>query len=353
MVHRDKILTISGLLSRIPLLRFCRLNIYLFMITRFQQRQIFEHEVQRLSHIEIPDFETTIFSSDTTVYRPIFASNMEQQFLSTLAKEQVKSLTKFSGADSEDVIQWLKNVDEVFDRALLQPENKYLAIQSYLVDAALKWFRFNKLNIPDWVSFKIAIIKAYQFSIHETLVKMEQRRQLPGESVMTYYHDKLYLCTQADPNMCSSMVIHYLTKGLNGSIMPHVIRRHPTTSNDFLTFAQDEEKILVTLNGLSHVSTHPSRSATDPYTIDDNPADDMVAFVKQSGNKNNRSVNVPRHGKSPQPQPLMNLPFGQIQSSSTGHYYPSPTPATSVSRQCYECRRFGHIARFCPNRKNM
>ena len=78
---------------------------------------------------------------------------------------------------------------------------KGLLFYAYFLQCALKWFRFNKSTISDWSSFKIAIIQAYQPSIHQALLKIEQRHQLPGESIMEYYYDKLHLCTQADPNM--------------------------------------------------------------------------------------------------------------------------------------------------------
>ncbi|CAF3494927.1 unnamed protein product [Rotaria sp. Silwood1] len=71
---------------------------------------------------------------------------------------------------------------------------------------------------------------------------MEKRRQSPNEPVMTYYHDKLQLCLQADLNMSSAMILHHLTKGLNNSLVPHVIHRHPASPADFLIIAQDEEK---------------------------------------------------------------------------------------------------------------
>ncbi|CAM4989887.1 unnamed protein product, partial [Rotaria socialis] len=41
---------------------------------------------------------------------------MEEQFMNTLAKEQIRTLVKFSGADHEDVVKWLCDVDTVFDR---------------------------------------------------------------------------------------------------------------------------------------------------------------------------------------------------------------------------------------------
>ncbi|CAF5135001.1 unnamed protein product, partial [Rotaria magnacalcarata] len=51
----------------------------------------------------------------------------------TLAKEQIKRLAKFGGAHHEDVVKWLSDVEEVFTRAQLQPSNKLLAVQSYLI----------------------------------------------------------------------------------------------------------------------------------------------------------------------------------------------------------------------------
>ncbi|CAF3616426.1 unnamed protein product [Rotaria socialis] len=84
-------------------------------------------------------------------------------------------LTTFGGARDEDVIHWLQDTECIFDQVQLQTSNKYLAVQSYLTDAPLKWFRFNKPNIPDWSSFKIAIAQAYQPSFNSTLLKDKQQ----------------------------------------------------------------------------------------------------------------------------------------------------------------------------------
>ncbi|CAF2155450.1 unnamed protein product [Rotaria magnacalcarata] len=315
------------------------------VITRSQHHKIFIQEFQRLSRIEMEQSNTSI-SPDSTVYRPLLNSNMEQEFLRALAKEQVKTLNKFSGSNSEDVIHWLNRVEQVFDRALLQPANKYVAVQSYLHGAAAKWFQFNKSDINDWATFKIKLIKVYQPSFHQSLLRMEKRHQIPGESVMEYYHDKLDLCTQADEHMSSSMVIHYLTKGVNDSLLSHIIRRHPKTPDEFLTIAQDEEKIQATLNGLSHNSA----VTNDNYPNDDSYADPTVTMVTRPVNQHTRSYI--RQPSTSYPQPLMNLPTMSTQSSfrrdSPQHLYPS-----NATRQCYHCYQFGHVAKYCPNRKNM
>ena len=277
-------------------------SIWFMVQTREQHRHLFQAEALRLSLIDMSSSEQSEPSPSSSARRPPVSSNMEEQFMSTLAKEQVKTLTKFGGGESEDVALWLDRVEEIFDRAFLQPSNRYLAVQSYLTDAALKWFRFNQARLSTWPSFKNALLRTYQPSIHQALIKLEQRHQLPGEKVMEYYYDKLRLCNQADPRMSPSMIVHYLSKGLHASLLPHVLRRHPATSADFLTVAEDEEKILATLNGLTLSSPYPS----DPYSDDVFPLASTVASVHRSTTPNARPI--PAHHQRPPMQPLMDVP---------------------------------------------
>ncbi|CAF3238903.1 unnamed protein product [Rotaria sp. Silwood2] len=93
---------------------------------------------------------------------------MEEHILHTLAKELIKSLAEFGAARHKDVVKWLSDVEEVFNRAQFQPSNKYLAVLSYLIDSAAKWFKYNKSTIIDWPTFKIKLIKAYQPSLQQT-----------------------------------------------------------------------------------------------------------------------------------------------------------------------------------------
>jgi len=360
------------------------------VVTR-SKHKLFIQEPQRLSGIEMEPTGDSNAASNETASRPLFTSKIEEQILITLAKEQIKTLSKFGGSEHEDVIIWLNDVEEVFDRARIQPSNKYLAIQSYLVDAALKWFRFNKSKILEWSTFKTAIIQVYQPTLQQTLIKLDKRYQALGESVVEYHGDKLQLCLQADPNMSPSMIVHYLIKGLKDYLIPHVIRRNPITPTDFLVVAQDEEKIFITLKGLSLSSTND----TDNYPTEDNYEESIVGVVQQPTHTNHRSFNRQQHYSSP--QPLMNVPttpyqppssfssrqhsqqrpsslspahhyFQQRPSSlssgynsyqqrpsslSSGYNYSQQRPSSLASRQCYSCYGFGHLATNCPNRKNV
>ncbi|CAF1517349.1 unnamed protein product [Rotaria sordida] len=107
--------------------------------------------------------------------------------------------------------------------------------------------------------------------------------------------------------MSSVMIVHYLTKGLKHSLLAHVIRRHPSTPSEFLTVAQDEEKILLTLNGLSHASPN----SLDNYPHEDDPVNEMVTLVQRPAPASNRRQTTFS------PQPLMNQTLSNRYVSSS------------------------------------
>jgi hypothetical protein len=249
------------------------------MITRDYPNRIFNQEFYRLANINIDFFSCPESSVEHPIYRPVISSIMETQMMCAIVKEELKTLPKFGGGTGQDVVKWLKKVNEVFDQAQLQSPNKYLAIQSYLTDPAAKWFSYNKDHIVDWSQFQQQIIKTYQPSLDQLLLRMEQRKQLSDENVAVYYYDKLHLCLQADPTMSSMMLIHHLTKGLKYSLIAHVLRRQPSTTADFLVIAEAEEKIQATLNSLT-------RDPLDNrhYLAENDLPDDIVTLVKHPAN---------------------------------------------------------------------
>ncbi|CAF4928847.1 unnamed protein product, partial [Rotaria sp. Silwood1] len=115
------------------------LHLFVYMvITHSHYQQLFQQEAKRLSDIDIEFSPYPEFSLNHIVYHPAFLSVMEEQVMNTLAKEQIRNLSKFGRAPDEDVIKWIQVMEAVFDRVQLQPSNKFITIQSYLTDAAEK-----------------------------------------------------------------------------------------------------------------------------------------------------------------------------------------------------------------------
>ena len=159
---------------------------------------------------------------------------------------------------------------------------------------------------------------------------------------MEYYYSKYQLCLQADSKMSDPTIIHYLSIGLNKSLIDHVIRRHPTTPSQFLLIAQDEEKIRSTLDGLNI-----GKNKTNNYPVDDDPVDESVMVLRQPINHDKRPTNFQRRELHNNSKFIGNhsTPYFRYQ------HYQQPSSYSS-SRQCYACYQFGHIANQCPNRKN-
>ena len=108
------------------------------VVTRAQYHTTYFQETHRLASINPDDPEFLATPFEPVVHRPAFVSSMEEQFMNTWAKEQIKNLPKFGGSVEEDVLNCLQGVGEVFDRAQIQSSNRFMAIQPYLVDAAAK-----------------------------------------------------------------------------------------------------------------------------------------------------------------------------------------------------------------------
>ncbi len=120
---------------------------------------------------------------------------------------------------------------------------------------------------------------------------MAQSLQLPHESVMEYYFDKIHLYLQADTNMKPSIIIHHLIKGLKPSLILSVIRRHPSTPANFLTIAQDEKQIQFALYDLSSASINPP----DNYPNDNDSIDESALVATPSIDTDKR----PTHYQQP------------------------------------------------------
>ncbi|CAF4906134.1 unnamed protein product, partial [Rotaria sp. Silwood1] len=49
-------------------------------------------------------------------------------------KDLITSLIKFDGIRNQNVVKWLKYIEEGFDRVQLQASHKYIAVQYFLTN---------------------------------------------------------------------------------------------------------------------------------------------------------------------------------------------------------------------------
>lgn len=272
------------------------------IITRSQIPK-FETEIKRLDFIKVEQTNNlTDHYQQHIVYQPeIYQFKMDEKLTISLLSNSSDKLPKFSGKNSENVVRWLTKVTNELNVFKLTDAQKLLMVPSVLLDDARQWYVNNLDIIIDWATFSREIQKAFSSPVHRNLAIKQIGNRVQGmeESVLHYYHEVMELCDMIDQEMKDELKVGYLLAGVKLSLQKEVMRKNPKTPKEFLTVAQEEEKLDLSINiQMNHDLTS---------TID------SLSAIK-SGNKSS-------------------LPYKPMN--------------TQRPIRCFNCRKIGHIARNC------
>ena len=263
----------------------------------------FETETRRLRGIKVERTNQLIDPyPEHIIYRPkLYQSNMDEKLTISLLSNSSDKLPKFGGKNSENVSKWLTKITNELDVFKLSDGQKLLMIPSVLVDDARQWYVNNLAKLVDWSTFSREIQKSFSSPVHRSLAikQIGNQRQGLEETVLHYYHEIMELCDTIDSEMKDELKVGYLLNGVKMSLQKEIMRQNPKTASEFLIIAQAEEKLDLSINiqmTADSISTMDSCSAIKPQ-------------VKPS---------VP---------------------------YKSAYPRKSI--RCFNCYKFGHIARDC------
>ena len=165
----------------------------------------------------------------------------------------------FYGDEREDVGEFLGN----YRRAGLlngwDEEKLALGLPLFLKKKhASVWFK--TLSGSENLTFEVLSQKLIshfesKVTLWQLRQKLEERRQLLGETVADYYYDILSFCSRL--NLPNSEWLHCFVRGLSLEIREHVILQQPPDFESALNIAKLKE--LVTLNRKSNNGTSRSR----------------------------------------------------------------------------------------------
>ena len=153
----------------------------------------------------------------------------------------------FYGDEREDVREFLGN----YRRAGLlngwDEEKLALGLPLFLKKHASVWFK-TLTEADENESFQVLSQKLIshfesKVTLWQLRQKLEERRQLLGETVADYYYDILSFCSRL--NLPKSEWLYCFVRGLRPEIRDHVILQQPTDVDSALNFARLKE--LVTL----------------------------------------------------------------------------------------------------------
>ena len=165
----------------------------------------------------------------------------------------------FYGDEREDVREFLGN----YRRAGLlngwDEEKLALGLPLFLKKHASVWFK-TLTEADENESFQVLSQKLIshfesKVTLWQLRQKLEERRQLLGETVADYYYDILSFCSRL--NLPKSEWLYCFVRGLRPEIREHVILQQPPDLESALNFAKLKE--LVTLSRKSGIMVKKSR----------------------------------------------------------------------------------------------
>ncbi|CAF3521332.1 unnamed protein product [Rotaria socialis] len=209
----------------------------------------------------------------------------DQTLLAKARKARFDDLPNFSGNPAEDVERFLKSIKNLTKATDESNNHEILEIvRGKLTRSAGKWFDDNESDFNTWIDFETAFRNRY-FSTtltHKKFDALKQRKQLPDESITSYFDDIVNLCRETDLNMSEQIIIQYLMSGINPDFKKELSRRESpiTTLKEFLKYAKIEQDLYDTFEKSRHLSLNESQQ---PY-FDNNHSSipSLTAMINKS-----------------------------------------------------------------------
>ncbi|CAF1310540.1 unnamed protein product, partial [Didymodactylos carnosus] len=163
------------------------------------------------------------------------AINLSSQIL----LKGVQSPESFTGADEQDPIIWLQDIEQMFEAASVRSEDRRKLLPMYFLDDAKKWYQSGIFD-NNYDGFKQQLIKVFTSASQQLKIsnKLVNRRQGLNESVQSYYYDVLSLCTRFNPDMSENEKVLHLLRGLKPTIVQNVMMFNPEKCADLLEQAK-------------------------------------------------------------------------------------------------------------------
>ena len=152
----------------------------------------------------------------------------------------------FYGNEREDVREFIDNYSRAGRLNGWDEEKLAFGLPLFLKRQASVWFK--TLSGSENFTFEVLskkLIAHFESSVTlwQVRQKLEERRQLLGETVADYYYDILSFCSRL--NLPKREWLYFFVRGLRPEIRDHVILQQPTDVDSALNFARLKE--LVTL----------------------------------------------------------------------------------------------------------
>ena len=229
-----------------------------------------------LSSTQLPGITTTTSGNPSASTTFSFAQSLEDLTQNDIRKTIIEDLqrtsTKFTGDQQQDVIKWLKALENKFETAGIPAAKKFDLISQLLDKGASDWFHENKSKFNhSWSEFVDHLKQTFDSPNRAriALQKLQSYNQSPQQDVRSFCSEMRKLFQEADPQMSPTMKLELLLAKVNPSYRLDLLKQKPKTSEEFETMAKDLENTYLVFAAIEH--TNRSNPLFSSVAVQDTP----------------------------------------------------------------------------------
>ncbi len=185
----------------------------------------------------------------------------------TIIEDLHRNYTKFTGDNRQDVIKWLKILDNKFETAGIPDAKKVDLISQLLDKGAFDWCQENKTKFNhSWSDFVDHFKKAFDSPNRARIAmqKLTSYAQSPQQDIRSFCSEMRKLFQEVDPQMRPMMKLELLLAKVKPSYRLDLLKQKPKDPDEFETIAKDLENTYLVLDAIEQniQSSQPSTNTT-------------------------------------------------------------------------------------------
>ncbi|CAF3702981.1 unnamed protein product, partial [Rotaria socialis] len=213
----------------------------------------------------------------------------------------VLSMKHLFGRSKQNVSKWLREVNQTMHLLKLSDTEKLFYIPSCLEADAKDWFFDNYHFVPSWSLFVQKLLDTFESSSKANIAfnRLRQYQQRLHQDVRQYYFELMKLCKEANPLMDESSKLQYLKDGLKSSLRFDILLKNPTTTDEFLKYAQKIEE-LRSLDEQQGMMEQSSQQQPNLITTSARSSNSPTNYARTSQTNNKTTTTTTRNNLSNQ-----------------------------------------------------
>ncbi|CAF3800904.1 unnamed protein product, partial [Rotaria sordida] len=178
-----------------------------------------------------------------------------------LVLEDLKTLPRFTGEESQSISSWLEEIELVYDKAFITDNDKSYRTLKLLSNIDDKWLEFIRRQKLDWNDLKRKLISRFERKKEPSRIELEDairnRCYHDNEPMHHYYSDIMRQCDLLEEEypVSDRHRIDYIIRGLPDSIQDQLLIREYSTPKELLEVLQKIEERRKRTNFEQHVTS--------------------------------------------------------------------------------------------------